>query len=429
MIVNLDNNFPDSTAEVVRSKSSAIPVRMTQVTLAPSSDHRIPQKRRSCDDDNEFPGHCRRPKIESLSRNSPSANNARRFACPFYIASPENFYQTTCAHGSWRDIPRLKEHLYRRHYHRRITCERCSTTFPQEKELFAHRRQTVPCQIAEIKVHDPIVDGMKESTMNMLKSRKRSSTADDEEKWFEIWDAVFPDREKPESPCQLSALFAALPHLQLTWPDAPDMPLQKADAAFAAYLKQHLQAEVPRLLKQNLEGSVVTKLDFDAVGDIISAWLDSAVQQYAVQSGANTPPAASIQSEVEAKARPSIPLFSNTHTSVSEHTRDFRLFSDDPGLSHSPRHITDDSSTPYTTVSRTSTATFIDTPYSTVSDADFPSQPWSDMPSLMPFDVFNDPENTDIRVDTGYQFNIDNFDLNFAPVADRPDIFSGRNQP
>lgn len=181
---------------------------MTQVTLAPSSDHRIPQKRRNGDDDIDSPGHYRRPKIESISRNSPgpNSNHSRRFACPFHIAAPEKYDNSTCAHGGWRDIPRLKEHLYRRHYHRRITCERCSKSFPQEKELFAHRRQAVPCPVAEIKTHNPIVDGMRESTMNLLKSRKRSSTADDEEKWFEIWDAVFPDRERPDSPCKFLRL-------------------------------------------------------------------------------------------------------------------------------------------------------------------------------------------------------------------------------
>lgn len=227
--------------------------------------------------------------------------------------------------------------------------------------------------------------------------------------------------------------------LQLNSTDAPDTPLQKADITFAAFMKQHLQTEVPHLLKQNLEGSTVTKLNFDAVGDIISACIDSALQQYTVQSRAGTPPATIIHSETESKLRPSIPMFPNPHSPLPANAGDFRLFLETPNLTCSPRHIADDNPTPYSSASRTSTVTFIDTPYSagdvSTSDGECLSQSWSDMPHLgmdllpMPFvDMFSDPENPDIKLDAGYQVNVDPFDFNFASLADRPGVFTGSDQ-
>lgn len=99
------------------------------------------------------------------------------------------------------EIPRLKEHIYRCHY--QTSCDRCLETFKQDKDLVAHRRQAKPCQRKDNSSRDPVIQGIGQDTMSMLKSRKRSSCKTAEEKWFEIWDILFPGVASPGTPCKL----------------------------------------------------------------------------------------------------------------------------------------------------------------------------------------------------------------------------------
>ncbi|KAK8096609.1 hypothetical protein PG999_012553 [Apiospora kogelbergensis] len=96
------------------------------------------------------------------------------------------------------EIPRLKEHIYRCHY--QTSCDRCLETFKQDKDLVAHRRQAKPCQRKDNSSRDPVIQGIGQDTMSMLKSRKRSSCKTAEEKWFEIWDILFPGVASPGTP-------------------------------------------------------------------------------------------------------------------------------------------------------------------------------------------------------------------------------------
>lgn len=38
-------------------------------------------------------------------------------------------------------------------------------------------------------------------------NRKKNQETHRVEKWFEIWDVLFPGRERPKSPCEYTALF------------------------------------------------------------------------------------------------------------------------------------------------------------------------------------------------------------------------------
>ncbi|KAK7937514.1 uncharacterized protein PG986_014382 [Apiospora aurea] len=136
------------------------------------------------------------PRAQKKTRSE--APSRHPFACPLWAAYKERYAPNSiCASRGWMEIPRLKEHLYRFHY--QTSCDRCLETFKQDKDLVVHRRQAIPCQRKDNRSRDPVVQGIGQDTMSMLKSRKRSSCQNAEEKWFEIWDIMFPHRGRPDT--------------------------------------------------------------------------------------------------------------------------------------------------------------------------------------------------------------------------------------
>ncbi|KAJ4390824.1 hypothetical protein N0V93_004423 [Gnomoniopsis smithogilvyi] len=128
----------------------------------------------------------------SKSVDSPNA----RFACHFLIANPHKLEANAiCARTTWPSIPRLKEHLYRRHGQQRPSCARCACTFEKEKDLDEHLRAEKPCKIS-----DRPSQSISPAQMHMLKRRKGQYNGSEFNKWFEIWDLLFPDRPRPNSP-------------------------------------------------------------------------------------------------------------------------------------------------------------------------------------------------------------------------------------
>ena len=151
-------------------------------------------KRRGLSEDDS---HCHRAQKKTRSE-SPSRHP---FACPLWAAYKERYAPSSiCASRGWMEIPRLKEHIYRCHY--QTSCDRCLETFKQDKDLVAHRRQAISCQRKDNSSRDPVAQGISQHTMNLLKSRKRSSSQTAEEKWFEIWNILFPHLDLPGTSCE-----------------------------------------------------------------------------------------------------------------------------------------------------------------------------------------------------------------------------------
>lgn len=100
----------------------------------------------------------------------------------------------------------VREHLKRKHYP--VQCDRCYTIFPGTdravcvRDLQAHRQQLKICE----RRNDNLKEGISEAQWAQLdkkKSAKQSKTSSRVEKYWEIWDILFPNIPRPKTPCKL----------------------------------------------------------------------------------------------------------------------------------------------------------------------------------------------------------------------------------
>jgi hypothetical protein len=148
---------------------------------------------------------CRGERSKLLRTSSPSqypADELPRFTCPLYARAPDRLRTArACSGRGFRDISRLKEHIYRCHY-KQWSCGRCRESFDSETDLIAHHRKPTQCPLVGDQPGDPISRGIDHAAIRLLRSRKETkSCQDDEDKWYTIWSIIFPGTAPPKSPC------------------------------------------------------------------------------------------------------------------------------------------------------------------------------------------------------------------------------------
>ncbi|KAK1760077.1 hypothetical protein QBC47DRAFT_349 [Echria macrotheca] len=141
-------------------------------------------------------------------------NDSKMLACPFPHRDPEKYgvqqgpgaggrkdRYRACAGPGFKSIQTLKEHLKR--VHTPVQCERCYKVFPGPdralclSRLSDHRKLAVSCELG-----DPSLKcGIDEAQWALL-DRINDKGTHRVEKWYEIWDLLFPGTKKPRSPCK-----------------------------------------------------------------------------------------------------------------------------------------------------------------------------------------------------------------------------------
>ncbi|KAK3370971.1 hypothetical protein B0T24DRAFT_512290, partial [Lasiosphaeria ovina] len=137
-------------------------------------------------------------------------------ACPFHKRDPVKYgiqhgnsgngkkhRYRACMGPGFKSVQRLKEHLKR--VHSPVQCERCYEVFPGTDratcltKLAEHRIMDVSCPKLE---DSSKKEGISEAQWAALdkQNRKKNQEIHRVEKWFEIWDVVFPGVERPKSP-------------------------------------------------------------------------------------------------------------------------------------------------------------------------------------------------------------------------------------
>lgn len=123
----------------------------------------------------------------------------------------------SCSGPGFKSIQRLKEHLKRNHSP--VQCERCKETFTPTKggdraeclnKLNDHRKRKEGCPLRD----SSLKEGVDDVQWAMLdrQSRRKNQELHRVEKWFEIWDVLFPDVQRPESPWhEIPASFGGAP--------------------------------------------------------------------------------------------------------------------------------------------------------------------------------------------------------------------------
>ncbi|KAK7753145.1 hypothetical protein SLS62_004877 [Diatrype stigma] len=124
----------------------------------------------------------KRPPPKSPAAITSDPGNHRPFACPYQVYHLRSD-PPRCP--TFKQLPALRQHINRKHrqpHH----CPRCGLTFADSDQCTAHRSQQ-NCQ-------DRHFSPLPGATQRHF--RKRRS---EDERWYEIWDILFPGSERPRS--------------------------------------------------------------------------------------------------------------------------------------------------------------------------------------------------------------------------------------
>ncbi|KAK6953156.1 hypothetical protein Daesc_005456 [Daldinia eschscholtzii] len=116
-----------------------------------------------------------------------------RLACPFYKRSATRYFN--CVNYKLRRVSALKEHLIRCHM-RKTHCPRCFVTFDRELERDDHIRHG-DCQAEEFQAFEGVTTEQVDQLGRAANFSRSMSIA---ERWYTIWDIIFPGLPRPASP-------------------------------------------------------------------------------------------------------------------------------------------------------------------------------------------------------------------------------------
>ncbi|KAH7343059.1 hypothetical protein BKA65DRAFT_552670 [Rhexocercosporidium sp. MPI-PUGE-AT-0058] len=203
---------PPSTAQSNGAPSSS---RKRQRRYGSTSQNRKAEDQAEEEDDDE-----EEENNGSKGMGDPSSgSNLRqvpRLACPFHKFNPskyciqhgstENSKRTSyrsCSGPGFKNIQRLKEHLKRTHYP--VQCNRCWQIFPGSDRalsvlaLESHRQLPDFCTLREPKLKEGISDAQW-AKLDKKKSVRKDQATHRVEKYWEIWDILFPGVPRPSNP-------------------------------------------------------------------------------------------------------------------------------------------------------------------------------------------------------------------------------------
>lgn len=154
----------------------------------------------------------RRPPGPEKGGSSPDYEVGTLLACPYHKFDPLRYSSNNirekeyrgCASSFLRDIPRLKQHLYRVHKRPNFCCSRCSGLFGNQELLNEHSRQEPPCRVNQPKYQE------KMSHSQYLAIKRRQVGSDTQKQWYHIFGILFPSAPEPDSPYATAASAATV---------------------------------------------------------------------------------------------------------------------------------------------------------------------------------------------------------------------------
>ncbi|KAI0428513.1 hypothetical protein F5Y09DRAFT_312864 [Xylaria sp. FL1042] len=117
------------------------------------------------------------------------------FACQFY-RHDEGDHQN-CLNSTLRRISDVRQHIKRRHTQPSY-CPRCGVTFHNDT---AYNQRDAHLSSCRSNINPPAPPGMTpEQCRDMGNAATRRRGVNDEQRWYEIWDIMFPGQARPQSP-------------------------------------------------------------------------------------------------------------------------------------------------------------------------------------------------------------------------------------
>lgn len=188
------NDSSEYTAPATKSKSGASPSSRKRAGKLPLSRTHSARSHGSETDS----GSNKRRKKSSATKAVPG----RVLACPYAKYDPYRYSSSNtteshyrkCGSHTLREIPQLKQHLYRVHQRPEFHCPRCYSEFTSMTEAGEHARQPTQCAIAPC----PYPEKLDNDQFRALKRRQQGKNK--AESWFYIFKILFPDAVPPADP-------------------------------------------------------------------------------------------------------------------------------------------------------------------------------------------------------------------------------------
>lgn len=169
----------------------------------------------------------------------------KNFACPFWTSSPVQ--HRGCFSHSLTTVSRVKQHLFRKHVIK-FYCQRCMSIFETSEEHSSHVMQP-PLSMCTPNPGASL-DGISPEQGRELSRKSKQKGISDADKWFEIWEMLFPGRSRPNSPyidAQLTAGCAMFQeYVVLAGPDLIVQAVESSSAISMSHATEDGRREVLR---------------------------------------------------------------------------------------------------------------------------------------------------------------------------------------
>ncbi|RYC97142.1 hypothetical protein BFJ63_vAg303 [Fusarium oxysporum f. sp. narcissi] len=183
------NGNSQATASQSQTSSSS----STQKKKGTGRPRRVPKRKRG--NDGEDDGNEESPKSQRVD----GGQQTRMLACPYFKRNPRKYGRPewkSCAHPGYRDLHRVKEHMYRRHSLPEYQCRRCRVDLKTSEALEAHSQQLQACT--------PTVgnqDGLNQEQVKRMRSKKGTGKNKSEgDRWNDVYSIAFPYDQHTPSP-------------------------------------------------------------------------------------------------------------------------------------------------------------------------------------------------------------------------------------
>ncbi|KAK4224374.1 hypothetical protein QBC38DRAFT_17904 [Podospora fimiseda] len=117
-------------------------------------------------------------------------------ACPLYAFNPQRYWRCASLPQPFRTTAAIREHVstvHRRPYY----CPACGTTFRSASSSNRHIQEQ-SCSVREMPSGD--IEGIPEDNMARLNRWSPQRSQSEEERWYSMWDILFPGVQGPSTP-------------------------------------------------------------------------------------------------------------------------------------------------------------------------------------------------------------------------------------
>ncbi|KAK0620593.1 hypothetical protein B0T14DRAFT_521775 [Immersiella caudata] len=121
------------------------------------------------------------------------ANNGSLFGCPLYKFDPIK-HRNCLVTNRLTSFSYVVQHLQRYHPVQPIHCPICGETFATREACNNHISSPRSCSPRDF--HHP---GLTEDQLRAIRHR-RNGLDDEQSRWFDLWDGMFPETRRPDSP-------------------------------------------------------------------------------------------------------------------------------------------------------------------------------------------------------------------------------------